>query len=403
MTAKPIALPEMGVVSALGCSREENWTHLFTAPEPKLTPTDQYVKDGTSVAVGRVPAGGTGEPDLPDVPDDLDQFDCRNNRMALNILEQFNDPLDHYRSVTDPERFGVVVGTSTSGVDEGVTAVREWNRTGTIPNTFDYHQMEMGGLAEFLGQYLDLHGARYSISTSCSSSAKVFGAARSLIRNDVCDVVLTGGVDTLTELTVNGFYSLQLISTDRSNPMSANRDGINLGEGGALFLMTEGTDGPCLLGAGESSDAYKMNAPDPEGKGAFKSMRHALTDANLDPGDVNYVNLHGTGTRQNDAMEAKAIDRLFDHDVACSSTKPFTGHTLGAAGALEAAFGWMMLERHANELPLPPHVWDEQRDEDLPRLNLVPRHESQSVTDPVLLSNSFAFGGNNCSIVLGDC
>ncbi len=402
MNSTDVCLPIMNLSCALGCNQEEVWQQLYTDPESGLTPSDQYISDGTEAPVGRVPAGDDEPGTLPEIPDALHRYNCRNNRLALKILEPIEPAVKQHIDASDPGSFGIVVGTSTSGVEEGVSAIRAWKTDGSLPETFDYRQMEMGGLAEFLGQYLEVEGVRYTITTSCSSSAKVFAAARSLIENDVCDTVLTGGVDALTRLTLNGFYSLQLISSHRCNPFSVNRDGINIGEGGALFLMKEGTDGPVLLGSGESSDAYEMNAPDPEGDGAYLSMKHALREAELDPKEVDYLNLHGTGTNQNDAMEAKAVDRLFDQTLPCSSTKPFTGHTLGAAGAVEAAFCWMMINRYWDELPMPPHLWDGEPDDDLPDLDLVGPGARVPVSTPVVMSNSFAFGGNNCSILFGE-
>ncbi len=401
MTHGDIRLPEMGIACALGWNRKTIRERLFSAPEPGLEYSDRFLADETSVPVGRVSAGLEGEPELPEVPSHLSEFDCRNNRLALLVLNQIRQPLESALNEAKAGDVGIVMGTSTSGVENSVHAVRDWKHTGTLPDSFHYHQMEMGGLAEFLGRYLDVEGVRYTIPTSCSSSAKVFAAARSLIENGVCETVLAGGVDSLSRLTLNGFYSLQLLSTEPCNPMSSNRNGINIGEGGALFLMTEDADGPALLGVGESSDAHRMNAPDPEGHGAQLAMEYALRDAGLNPSQVDYLNLHGTGTEKNDAMEAKATHRLFGSGVSCSSTKPFTGHTLGAAGAVEAGFCWMMLERYGDDLPMPPHLWDGHLDRDLPELDLVPKGGRRGTDRPVLMSNSFAFGGNNCSVIIG--
>ncbi len=401
MTEHRYSLPEMSMINALGVDREEIWHRLFEKPEPGLVERDQYINDGTAVPVGEVSFGDQNA-SLPDLPESLSHYDCRNNRMALFLLERIKGPVRDGIERVDPGSFGIVVGTSTSGVQETERAMDTYEAEDRLPQNYDYRKMEMGGLAGFLGDYLDVHGPRYTISTSCSSSAKVFASARSLLERGICDAVLTGGVDTLSKLTLNGFYALQLTSTDRSNPMSENRDGINLGEGGALFLMVRDGEGPALLGVGESSDAHSMNAPDPEGRGAELSMKRALSDANLDAGEVTYVNLHGTGTRQNDAMEAKAVHRVFDASVPCSSTKPFTGHALGAAGAIEVAFCWMVIERSRNgTCPLPPHLWDGVRDASFPDLALVEPKGSVSSDRPLVLSNSFAFGGNNCSVLLG--
>ena len=221
-------------------------------------------------------------------------------------------------------------------------------------------------------------------------------SAARLLEAGICDLVITGGVDTLCNLTLLGFNSLEVISESPSLPFSKNRDGINISEAGALFLMTRNKCENKLLGYGESSDAYHHSAPHPEGEGAMASMKSALSSAKLSESEIDYINLHGTGTLQNDSMEAKAVYEIFGTGIPCSSTKSLTGHTLGAAGAIEAAFSLLALEHQQ----LPVHHWDNFPDTSIPQLNLISDSRPEKPVKTVL-SNSYAFGGNNCSIILG--
>ena len=217
--------------------------------------------------------------------------------------------------------------------------------------------------------------------------------------------MLCGGVDSLSDLTLQGFTALEATSESLCNPFSRNRNGINIGEAAALFLMTRepGNAAIALLGGGASSDAYHISAPEPEGRGALAAMRQALATAGCTPEEVDYLNLHGTATAHNDAMESQAVSTLFPQGVACSSSKPLTGHTLGAAGALEAAFCWLALSPLNPDQQLPPHRWDGEPDPALPALQLVAAGMRMNPTRPRrMMSNSFAFGGNNISLFLGD-
>jgi 3-oxoacyl-[acyl-carrier-protein] synthase-1 len=220
-----------------------------------------------------------------------------------------------------------------------------------------------------------------------------------------CDAVVSGAADSLCGLTTNGFAALGALAAGVTNPCSAHRDGLTLGEAAALFLVTGEPGGIQLLGVGDSSEAHHMSAPDPEGRGAETAMRDALADAGAAASEIAYVNLHGTGTPQNDAMEAAAVARVLGTEVPCSSTKPLVGHTLGAAGAIEAAFCWLLLaERRGGELALPPHVWDGARDPGLAPIHLVAKGEvarGGAGARALVMTNSFGFGGNNCTLVLG--
>lgn len=337
--------------------------------------------------------------ELPSIPTDFANYACRNNRLLLCALEQIRQPVEAALTRYGRARIGVVLGSSTSGMAEGETAFAALKADGKLPAAYRYLQQEVGMPAVFLARYLGLTGPAYTVCTACTSSAKAFASARSLLRHNLCDAVLVGGVDSLCKLTINGFASLESTTTELTNPMSRNRRGINIGEGAALFLMTREPSAVELLGVGEASDAYHMTAPHPQGLGAQAAMHAALDDARLRSEDVDYLNLHATGTQKNDEMESWAVDHVFPHKVLTSGTKPMTGHTLGAAGATELAICWLALAHKQ----LPAHVWDAQADAHLPSLNFVTGSRTFSrTTGRVCMSNSFAFGGSNASLLVGD-
>ncbi|HRE17920.1 MAG TPA: beta-ketoacyl-ACP synthase, partial [Rhodocyclaceae bacterium] len=323
----------------------------------------------------------------------------RNNRMLLAALEQIADDVAEIVRRHGPHRVGIVLGTSTSGVAEGEAAIAEYVRSGSLPADFDYGQMEIGAPAPFLAEVLGIYGPAYTVSTACTSGAKALASARNLLATGLVDAVIAGGVDTLCRLTLNGFTALESTTAALTNPLSRNRQGINIGEGAALFIVSR-DDGPVeMLGVGESSDAYHMSAPEPEGRGAETAIRAALTQAALLPAAIGYVNLHATATPKNDAMECLSLHRIFPEGVPVSGTKPLTGHTLGAAGAIEAAFCWLALTGDGH---LPPHVWDGEFDPELPRLHVVQAEQHFPEGKPeICMSNSFAFGGNNISLIFG--
>jgi 3-oxoacyl-[acyl-carrier-protein] synthase-1 len=284
-------------------------------------------------------------------------------------------------------------------VSDAEAAIRHRERTGHLAKEFEYDQFEFGGTAGFVAHLLEIGGPAYTISTACSSSARALASARGLIDLGICDAVITGASDSVCGLTSNGFSALQVVSDEIVNPCSVNRSGLTLGEGSAVFLAVRGRGGVELLGVGESSEAYHMSAPDPSGEGAERAMRGALLDAGLAPEEIAYLNLHGTGTTLNDAMECAAIARVFEEPPPCSSTKPMVGHTLGAAGAMEAGFCWLMLRDASDgKMKLPPHAYDGQPDPALPQIALT-GIGAQAPVGPVM-SNSFGFGGNNCTLIL---
>jgi 3-oxoacyl-[acyl-carrier-protein] synthase-1 len=392
----PCSLAALGVVSCLGSGADDTWRRLAAADDSRLGVRDDLAP-GRSLLVGAV-----REP-LPPVPPALFRYACRNNALSLAALLQIEGPVREAIARHGAERVGVVIGTSTSGVGDAEAAIAHHLRTQALSPSFYYDQLEFGGAAGFLAEYLGLHGPCYTLSTACSSGARALASARSLLALGVCDAVIAGATDSLCGLTASGFAALQAVAEGVTNPMSANRAGITLGEASALFLVTGEPGGIQLLGAGESSEAHHMSAPDPEGRGARDAMEAALCDADVAAEEIAYLNLHGTGTPLNDAMESVAVAAVFGCELPCSSTKPLVGHTLGAAGALEAAFCWLVLRgREGDELVLPAHCFDGVRDEALPPLHFAARGERARLRGPArVMTNSFGFGGNNCTLVLG--
>ncbi|KGF83093.1 3-oxoacyl-ACP synthase [Massilia sp. JS1662] len=387
-------LNDCALLCALGDERDAIARRLLDDAESGLTVSDAC-SPGRPLPLGRVAAALPAVDHLPLV------LRSRNNQLALAALERIRPAVDAAVARYGADRVGVVVGTSTSGVAATEDALAARLQTGALPDGFHYGQQEMGSPAALLARELAVGGPAYVHSSACSSSAKALASAARLIRMGLCDAVVTGGVDTLCGFTVAGFSALESVSAARCNPLSAARNGINLGEGVALFLMSREPAAVALCGWGESSDGHHMSAPDPAGGGARLAMREALRRAGIEPGDVDYINLHGTATVQNDAMESHAVADLFGTGVAVSSTKPFTGHTLGAAGAVEAAFCWLAMQDDNPAGKLPPHLWDGAQDPALPALNVV--RPGTRLGRPLrwALSNSFAFGGSNATLVFG--
>ncbi|MBI2255690.1 MAG: beta-ketoacyl-ACP synthase [Proteobacteria bacterium] len=326
----------------------------------------------------------------------------RNDGLIRLVLEQVGDQVAQAKARYGADRIAVILGTSTSGIAEGEAAFAAKKNQGAWPSRYHYRQQELGCLAEGAAAHLGLTGPSYTIATACSSSAKVFASARRLMAAGLCDAAVVGGADTLCATTVNGFASLDAVSRGLCQPFSRNRDGINIGEGAAVFLLTPEASEVAVLGFGESSDAYHLSAPEPNGAGAAEAMAAALGDARLDPADIGYVNLHGTGTQLNDAMEAIAVHGVFGNETPCSSTKGMTGHMLGAAGACEAAFLYLALHPEHGAGRLPPHLWDNAPDPAIPALNFVKTGMCLDMgSRQAMLSNSFAFGGSNMALILG--
>ena len=386
-------LNELGIACALGRDVDGVATALFADDAPHGVAMSDAIT-GRPTSLGLVP----GElPSLDDLPVELRG---RNNQLLRIALASLRASVAAAVAKYGSDRVAVVLGSSTSGVGESEAAHRHFLATGTWPETFHYRQQEMGTPALFVAAELGLRGPAHVISTACSSSAKAMASAARLLKAGMADAVVTGGADSLCRFTVAGFGALGSVSQQRCNPFSLNRNGINIGEGAALFLMTREPGPVHLAGWGETADAHHMSAPDPEGKGAERAIREALARAGIDGSDIGYVNLHGTATLQNDAMEAGAVQRTLGIDVPCSSTKPLTGHALGAAGAIEAALCWIALARNPDHR-LPPHWWDGVIDPALAPIHLVRPGERADTPLRYALSQSFAFGGSNAALILG--
>lgn len=358
----------------------------------KLTLDDTIIKGGKFYF-------GKLEKDFEPIDDK--RYDLRCNR----VLKYLVDKLD--LSGFEKDEIGIVIGTTNSGIQE-------------FENSENKHHAELGNPAEFLKWYLGTKNYAASVSTACTSGTKAFSTAVKLLQNDVCKVVIAGGIDTLASMPSYGFHALEVLSHEKSNPFSKNRDGISLGEGGALFVLTKDVkmqkcldvksitnvgricksdnEIVALLGIGETSDAYHSATPDPEGAQAVRAIQLALDDAGLKAEDIDYINLHGTGTVSNDLMEANAIYKVFGDNVPASSTKPFTGHCLGAAASIEAFICYQILKGKRN---LPIHKYDNEYDENLPKINLV-NSNTENKKINTCMSTSFGFGGTNAVVIMGN-
>ena len=337
------------------------------------------------------------------LPARLAEYECRNNRLAFLGLHQdgFSSAVESTISRYGRRRVGILLGTSTAGILQTEQAYRRRDPlTGALPDDFIYRTTHNTySVADFVRQYFRLEGPAVVVSTACSSSAKVFASAARLLAAGVIDAAIVGGVDSLCLTTLYGFNALELLSPDPCRPFDRDRKGLSIGEAAAFALLERtgpslDADAVLLLGTGESSDAYHMSAPHPEGLGARMAMAAALQSAGLRAADIDYINLHGTATPSNDAAEGKAVMALFGARTPCSSTKGATGHTLGAAGGLEAVISALALQQAF----LPGGINTRCVDPATPIQYLTANRDGAPRR---VLSNSFGFGGTNCSLVLG--
>ena len=349
--------------------------------------------------IGQIPC--LNSDDRIEIPHTLREFDCRNNRLALLALEQdgFMGAAADARRRFGPERVGVFIGTSTSGILSTEIAYQHREpQSGRLPADYRYattHNLD--ATTEFVRRVLGFTGPAMTISTACSSSAKVFCLAERFIRLGLIDAAVVGGVDSLCHTTLYGFSSLQLVAPDVCRPFDVARCGLSIGEAAGFALVEKNgaaNAGWQLLGYGETSDAYHMSTPHPQGEGARRAMQEALDRAGLAPTDIDYVNLHGTATPANDRAEDHAVHDVFGAEVACSSTKGFTGHTLGAAGITEAAIALLCIDH--NFVPGSPTT-ENVDPETRCAIVLEGRHERVER----VMSNSFGFGGSNCALLFG--
>jgi len=392
----PLAVTSLTLTSSLGTGLRPHVDALLN-PRSGLTPCN-FETAQLDTWVGQIP-----DEQLAPVRGRLASFDCRNNRLAQLGLtgDGFGEAVAGARARYGARRIGVILGTSTSGILQTEIAYRFRDpATGALPSDFNYAGTQNTfSLGAFVQAQLGLEGPASVVSTACSSSAKAFGAGARMIAAGLCDAAIVGGVDSLCLTTLYGFTSLELLSREPCRPFDVERSGISIGEGAGFALLEPASaNNPKgaiqLLGVGESSDGYHMSSPHPEGAGARLAMERALTAAGLAPGDIDYINLHGTGTRSNDSAEEKAVFSVFGGSTPCSSTKGMTGHLLGAAGIAEAIICALALDEQfmpgsANTRALDP--------------GLRIRYLRDTVRQPPLhvVSNSFGFGGSNCTLVLG--
>lgn len=392
----PLYINAYTAVSALGAGRAATRDALL-GMRSALTPNDFAHAESVAGFIGRV--SGVEDPLLPAR---LNEYDCRNQRIAWRALQAdgFDQVVAAAAKRHGAHRVGVVVGTSTSGILNAELGYRARDPvTGNLPAWVRYRTTHnFGSLAEFVRAALSVSGPGIAISTACSSSAKAFATAARWIAAGVIDAAVVGGVDSLCGTTLHGFTSLQLVAPRPCRPFDLHRDGISLGEGGAFVLLERGCiDNPlglALLGYGESADAHHMSAPHPDGLGAELAMRQALQGHDTTAAKVAFVHAHGTATRNNDNVESKAIARVLGPDTPITSTKGFTGHTLGAAGALGAVISLAAIEYGfipgtANTTEIDPDCG-----------SAIQLKSAPGKVEAVL-ENAFGFGGNNASLLFG--
>ena len=330
------------------------------------------------------------------------RYDMRIMQIEELALNQIADDIETAKKRFGKDRIAVCIGSCDNGTEFSVAGHKQYFETDQFPKDYNIEIQGADYVSTFIAEKYDISGPVNTFSTACSSSAGATIKAAELIMSDLVDAAIVGGVDIASNTVLLGFNALEAVSPEITNPFSKNRCGITLGEAGVFYILSkelinQNQKKVELLGWGESADAYHMTSPDPSGEGAKKAMENALKSAKISINDVDYINLHGTGTKFNDSMESKAVDSVFgDYKVPVSTTKPITGHTLGAAASLELAICYSAI----NNVQLPLQVWDKQKDAELPELNFV--DESTDIQKPVkiCLSNSFAFGGANACLVI---
>lgn len=386
-----IYISKPGVMTAAGVTIDELWDSVVA---------------GNQSAIKRVKACNGVDFFAAKIDEGKLKSASENNARILKIeqgaLNQISDDIEIVKSKYGSERVAVCIGSCDNGEEQSIAADRVYLETQKFPEDFTLEVQSASYVAKYIAARYGLKGPANTFSTACSSSAGAIIKGAELILAGLVDAVVVGGVDTSSDTVLVGFNALEAVSPEITNPLSKNRHGITLGEGASFFILTKEPihpdDNIQLLGWGESSDAYHMTSPDPSGEGAIKAIRRAIESAKISPKDVDYINMHGTGTKLNDSMESIAIDKIFgDYKVPVSSTKPVTGHTLGAAAAVEAAICYKAI----NNVALPVHVWDKEYDSELPNLNIVEKNYSANKKIKICLSNSFAFGGANACLAIG--
>lgn len=381
-----IYLSGLNAVSTLGTTQTQVLATLSHQGPSKLVTESGFLPDNAVATLGHVP--------LPNVKGEL-----RNLTLIKRCLDNMAQVLETVKKEVSPDRIGIVIGTSTSALTD-VELEGQITETGTMK--FDPRVYEIGIISEYVRKLIGGRGPSYTVATACSSSARAILSARNLILSGLCDAVIAGGTDSLSQVTVSGFHALGALDPKPARPFASDRAGINIGEGAGLCVVANRPLAPQaikLLGGGASTDAYHVSAPDPTASGALLAVQAALQDAGLEPKDIGYINMHGTGTNLNDAMEGTLVREIFGNAVPVSSLKHLTGHTLGAAGIVEVAACGLMLASH---LPLPFHPYHDKAiyADEFGDLDLVVTPNRPLVKD-IIMTNNFAFGGNNTSLILG--
>lgn len=403
MTA--VFLNALGITCALGLGKAEVARNLFDSSAPGGLRTTEALTTGRPLMLGVAPGFPLpGEDEATSQRPALDDHPLplrgRNNALLRSAYQQIATEVQAAIAQYGPSRVAVILGTSTSGIGESEQALPQKLAQDRWPPQFHYAQQEIGAPSRFIAAESGACGPAWTISTACSSSAKALASGARLLRAGIVDAVIAGGADSLCRFTIDGFTALESVSAGRCNPFSRHRNGINIGEGAALFLMTRESGPVRLAGWGETADAHHISAPEPQGRGAIAAIEQALARAGIGAAEVDYVNLHGTATPQNDAMESRAVVATVGTETPVSSTKPLTGHTLGAAGAIEAGLAWISLVDNPQQ-HLPPHWWDGAVDPDLPALAMVAPGQTAARPLRHILSHSFAFGGSNAVLLFG--
>ena len=388
-----IFLSEPALVCCAGLNKEQLYESCLNGFQGGITPQKM------SCCKEEFPIGlikkELPKPDFPQFGKPEYSCDTRIFRLINAAAVQLRPAVDKALSKYGEKRIGVCFGTCDNGSEASFTAHKAFFENGEFPGDYSLRFQSASFSAEFLSFLFGLGGPVLTVATACASGASAIVRGAELIRAGFCDAVIAGGADVVSQTVFAGFHALEAVSDSLTNPFSKNRKGINLGEAAAFFLLEkEEISDIELLGSGESADAYHMTAPGKDGEGPAKAMKAALSAAQVNSEKIDYVNLHGTGTELNDKAEALAMNAVFSSAPAASSTKPLTGHTLGAAGALEAAICWLSINCKKG---LPLHCWDGVKDEEVP---FVPCAGSLK-TPSICMSNSFAFGGCNVSLILG--
>ena len=392
-------LSEPGIACAAGTNAADFWRALTTGSQDGLVKVKTH--SGREFYAAKVDDSA------------LKKTGARHDMRVIQImdaaLEQIAPAVEAAKQKCGASRVAVCVGCCDNGSEFSVAGHREYFEKGAFPKNYSLEIQSADYPATYAKEKFGLQGPSYVFATACSSSGSAVAKGAELIMAGIVDAAIVGGVDVASDTVLIGFDSLEAVSDTKTNPFSQNRSGITLGEGAAFFVLTkDAVSQIALLGFGQSADASHMTAPLADGSGALAAMKEALKNSGLEAAQIDYVNLHGTGTKLNDSMEAKAVSECFGNACAAlpaSSTKPMTGHTLGASSAVELAACWLSIAnndgKNSSDIKLPLHIYDGQYDSSLPRLNLIGRETKFNRRINVCMSNSFGFGGCNVSLIIG--